>query len=69
VISGGRATVQAGAGLVADSVPESEYQESRNKAMAPLRAVAIASTVHPAAGTASPEPAGEAAASAGSERD
>ncbi|KAB1658255.1 anthranilate synthase component I [Pseudoclavibacter sp. CFCC 11306] len=49
VLSGGRATVQAGAGIVADSVPESEYQESRNKAAAPLRAVAIASTVRPAA--------------------
>lgn len=36
------ALVQAGGGLVADSVPESEYEESRNKAAAPLRAVAIA---------------------------
>ncbi|WP_166983874.1 anthranilate synthase component I [Paramicrobacterium fandaimingii] len=38
----GTAIVQAGGGLVADSVAESEYQESCNKAAAPLRAVAIA---------------------------
>ena len=31
--------VQAGAGLVADSIPENEYQESINKAKAPLLAV------------------------------
>jgi anthranilate synthase component 1 len=31
--------VQAGAGLVADSVPETEYQESINKAKAPMLAV------------------------------
>ena len=36
--------VQAGAGLVADSVPELEYQESVNKARAVLRAVAMART-------------------------
>jgi len=30
--------IQAGAGIVADSVPESEYQECRNKAMALVRA-------------------------------
>lgn len=42
---GGTALVQAGGGLVADSVPESEYQESCNKAAAPLRAVAIANAM------------------------
>jgi anthranilate synthase component 1 len=36
--------VQAGAGLVADSVPELEYQECVNKARAVLRAVAMART-------------------------
>jgi len=36
--------VQAGAGLVADSVPELEYAESVNKARAVLRAVAMART-------------------------
>jgi anthranilate synthase component 1 len=41
-IVGGVAHVQAGAGLVADSDPETEHQESHNKAAAPLRAVAIA---------------------------
>ena len=39
---GGTAHVQAGGGLVADSVPQTEYIESQNKAAAPLRAVAIA---------------------------
>ena len=38
----GRALVQAGAGLVADSDPASEFRESQNKAAAPLRAVAVA---------------------------
>lgn len=41
-ISRGVARVQAGAGIVAESDPESEYNESRNKAAAPLRAVAVA---------------------------
>ncbi|GBC93529.1 Anthranilate synthase component 1 [bacterium HR15] len=35
----GVAHVQAGAGIVADSVPEREYQECLNKAMAALRAI------------------------------
>lgn len=41
-IMGGVARVQAGGGLVADSVPLLEFQESQNKAAAPLRAVAVA---------------------------
>jgi anthranilate synthase component I len=36
---GGNGFVQAGAGIVADSVPEREYQESINKAQAVLRAI------------------------------
>ncbi|MFF2270661.1 anthranilate synthase component I [Agromyces sp. NPDC058136] len=44
-ISGGIARVQAGAGLVADSDPLSEFEESRNKAAAPLRAVAVANAM------------------------
>ena len=36
---GGKGSVQAGAGIVADSVPELEYQESINKAQAVLRAI------------------------------
>ena len=38
VVKDGRMYVQAGGGIVADSDPESEYQESRNKARALLRA-------------------------------
>ena len=41
VVRGGRAHVQAGAGIVADSDPESEYEETVNKAKALLRAVAM----------------------------
>jgi len=36
---GGKGSVQAGAGIVADSVPEREYQESINKAQAVIRAI------------------------------
>ena len=36
--------MQAGAGLVADSVPASEYQETVNKAMSLLRALDVAET-------------------------
>jgi anthranilate synthase component 1 len=39
VVHRGRAYVQAGAGIVADSDPESEFQECMNKASALLRAV------------------------------
>ena len=35
----GRITVQAGAGIVADSIPEKEYQECLNKAKAMMQAV------------------------------
>ncbi|MGH7425577.1 MAG: chorismate-binding protein, partial [Candidatus Methylomirabilales bacterium] len=37
-----RAWIQAGAGIVADSEPEREYQETLNKAAAMLRAVEMA---------------------------
>jgi anthranilate synthase component 1 len=37
-------SVQAGAGIVADSVPATEYQETVNKATAMLRAIEIAET-------------------------
>jgi anthranilate synthase component 1 len=36
-----RLFIQSGAGLVADSVPASEYQETLNKAGAMLKAVAL----------------------------
>jgi anthranilate synthase component 1 len=40
----GRAYVQAGAGIVADSDPESEFRETENKAGAMLRAIELAAT-------------------------
>jgi anthranilate synthase component I len=40
----GRAQVQAGAGIVADSNPASEYEETRDKARALLRALELAQT-------------------------
>jgi anthranilate synthase component 1 len=39
VIKDGTAHVQAGGGIVADSVPEMEYQESLNKSAALLTAI------------------------------
>ncbi len=42
VLENGVARVQAGAGIVADSVPEREFEETVNKAKALLRAVEIA---------------------------
>ena len=44
-IRDGIAMVQAGAGVVADSVPETEDAECQSKAAAPLRAVAIANSL------------------------
>lgn len=41
VVVGKTAYVQAGAGIVADSVPEAEYQETLNKAQGLLRAIEI----------------------------
>ena len=42
VISGGKAHLQAGGGVVADSVGETEYQETINKAKALLTAIEVA---------------------------
>src|ERR1041385_2810476 len=42
LVKGKKAYVQAGAGIVADSVPESEHQECLNKAKALVRAVELA---------------------------
>jgi anthranilate synthase component 1 len=42
VIAGGKVYLQAGGGVVADSVPAEEYQETINKAKALLRAIEIA---------------------------
>jgi anthranilate synthase component 1 len=48
VIIDGTASVQAGAGLVADSSAESEYDETLSKAAAPLRAIHSANALRPA---------------------
>ena len=45
VLAHGQASVQAGAGIVADSVPETEFIETRNKAAAAVRAIQIAGTL------------------------
>jgi anthranilate synthase component 1 len=42
VLMGNKAYIQAGAGLVADSVPATEYQETLNKAKGLLRAIETA---------------------------
>ncbi|HRQ00309.1 MAG TPA: chorismate-binding protein, partial [Terrimesophilobacter sp.] len=44
-IAGGIARVQAGAGIVAESDPVAEYEETRAKAAAPLRAIAVANAL------------------------
>ena len=51
VIADGVASVQAGAGIVADSVPEREWEETENKARAMLTAIGRVR----ACGTSSPE--------------
>jgi anthranilate synthase component 1 len=45
VIKNGKAFVQAGAGVVADSIPENEEAECRNKAAAVLAAIATANSM------------------------
>lgn len=45
VRAGGKVTVQAGAGIVADSVPMTEYEESANKAGAVIAAIQRAAEV------------------------
>jgi anthranilate synthase component 1 len=45
VLQDGKAYVQAGAGIVADSVPESEHQECVNKAMGMMAAIARAKSL------------------------
>ena len=44
VLENGEAKIQAGAGIVADSVPESEFEETVNKARALLKTIEIAET-------------------------
>ncbi|MDP0490475.1 MAG: anthranilate synthase component I [Verrucomicrobiota bacterium JB023] len=45
LLKDGKAYVQAGAGVVADSVPASEYEETRNKAAGMMRAIGLAKTL------------------------
>ncbi|RKT78182.1 anthranilate synthase component 1 [Terracoccus luteus] len=47
LVKDGLAHVQAGAGIVADSVPHLEYEETVNKAAAALRAIAAAGGLRP----------------------
>lgn len=46
----GRIYIQSGAGIVSDSVPEKEYEETVNKARAMFKAVAIAEQMGPTPG-------------------
>jgi anthranilate synthase component 1 len=45
LVTGGKAYVQAGAGIVADSDPAREYEETLNKARALLRAAKMVAGV------------------------
>jgi anthranilate synthase component 1 len=45
VLRDGRGFVQAGAGIVLDSLPESENLETISKASAPLKAMAMANSM------------------------
>ncbi|HET6888802.1 MAG TPA: anthranilate synthase component I [Candidatus Udaeobacter sp.] len=47
VLKNGKAYFQAGAGIVADSNPQSEYEESVNKARAMAKALAMAKQIRP----------------------
>lgn len=51
VMRDGVAYVQASAGIVADSVPQYEEQETQNKARAVLQAIATAETLRPVTGS------------------
>jgi anthranilate synthase component 1 len=42
VVKGSKGYIQAGGGIVADSVPEAEYQETVNKSRALRRAIELA---------------------------
>jgi anthranilate synthase component 1 len=42
VLKNGRAYIQTGAGIVADSVPATEYDETENKAAAMMQALKMA---------------------------
>ena len=44
-LMGNDAYLQTGAGIVADSVPENEYEETLNKARSLLKAIAVAESL------------------------
>jgi anthranilate synthase component 1 len=56
LVADGEAHVQAGAGLVADSVPAAEYEETLNKARALLRALQMARPAGASPGAAADHP-------------
>ncbi|MFC4599068.1 anthranilate synthase component I [Cohnella hongkongensis] len=64
----GRAYVQAGAGIVWDSVPENEYAETQNKAKGMLKAIRAAEAAFPPAGAAKRSPVEFSAVLAGDRR-
>ncbi|RSL33459.1 anthranilate synthase component I [Salibacterium salarium] len=45
IVKNGKAKIQAGAGIVADSIPENEFEETQNKAAALLKAIEAAETM------------------------
>jgi anthranilate synthase component 1 len=57
VIQGNKAYIQAGAGIVADSIPEREWQETLNKAQGMLKAIELAESQGPPMVASSPLPA------------
>ncbi|MDR1152492.1 MAG: anthranilate synthase component I [Bifidobacteriaceae bacterium] len=59
ILTGGIAHVAAGAGIVADSTPLSEYHETRAKAAATLAAITAATTMTPLTPGPHTHPAGE----------
>ena len=46
MIKGNQIHMQAGAGIVADSIPELEYEETLNKAKGMLKAISMAENIH-----------------------
>ena len=58
LLKDGKAYVQAGAGVVADSNPTYEYEETVNKSMALRRAIGLAKTLHTDHATKHPDQVG-----------
>ncbi len=45
LLKDGKVYIQSGAGIVADSIPENEYEETQNKAKAMMKAISIAESM------------------------